>query len=111
MGTAMKTTPTAITGIFVAQSRRIADTRGAFTRLFCEEEMASVLGERRIVQVNHSMSAVRGTVRGLHYQLPPHAEMKMVRCLRGRVWDVALDLRAGSPTYLKWHAEELTPDN
>ena len=61
-------------------------------------------------QINHSDSAV-GAVRGLHFQRPPHAEMKLVRCLRGRVWDVAVDLRAGSPTFLQWHAEELTPGN
>ena len=68
------------------------------------------MGQRRIVQINHSRTRLPGALRGLHYQRPPHAEMKFVRCIRGRVWDVALDLRTGSPTFLQWHAEELNPD-
>ncbi|MEJ7745209.1 MAG: dTDP-4-dehydrorhamnose 3,5-epimerase, partial [Luteimonas sp.] len=87
------------------------DTRGAFARMFCEHELAQVLGGRRVVQINHSRTHAVGAVRGLHYQRAPHAEMKLVRCLKGRVWDVAIDLRAGSPTFLQWHGEELTTDN
>jgi dTDP-4-dehydrorhamnose 3,5-epimerase len=63
------------------------------------------------VQINHSRTTATGAVRGLHYQCPPHAEMKLVRCLRGAVWDVAVDLRWNSPTFLRWHAEELTQTN
>ena len=63
------------------------------------------------MQINHSRTAAVGTVRGMHFQNPPHAEMKLVRCLKGRVWDVAVDLRAGSPTFLRWHAEVLAADN
>jgi dTDP-4-dehydrorhamnose 3,5-epimerase len=85
-----------------------SDARGAFGRLFCERELAPVLGHRRVQQANLSRTSAEGTVRGLHYQRAPHAEMKMIRCLRGRVWDVAVDLRAGSPTFLRWHAEELS---
>lgn len=107
----MKTTATRIAGVLVVQSDRVEDERGAFARLFCEQELAGVVGARRIVQVNHSRTAAPGAVRGMHYQRAPHAEMKLVRCLRGRVWDVAVDLRAGSPTFLHWHAEELTPAN
>lgn len=84
------------------------DARGAFGRLFCERELAPVLGDRRVRQANLSRTSTPGTVRGLHFQRAPHAEMKMIRCLRGRVWDVAVDLRAGSPTFLRWHAEELS---
>lgn len=80
-------------------------------RLYCEHELAEIIGKRHIVQINHSRTASVGAVRGMHYQNPPHMEMKMVRCLKGRVWDVAVDLRAGSPTLLQWHAEELTPGN
>jgi len=65
----------------------------------------------QIAQINHSHTALRGTLRGLHYQRPPHAEGKLVSCLRGAVWDVALDLRQGSPTFLHWHAECLSADN
>lgn len=61
-----------------------------------------------MAQINHSVTRRRGTVRGLHYQRAPHAEMKLVSCVRGEVWDVAVDLRAGSPTFLRWHAERLS---
>ena len=102
---------TVIEGVMVVETTPFVDQRGAFLRLFCERELSAILGERRIVQINYSRTEAVGTIRGLHYQRPPHAEMKLVRCLRGRVWDVALDLRQGSPTFLHWHAEELTPDN
>jgi dTDP-4-dehydrorhamnose 3,5-epimerase len=102
---------TLIHGVVVVETDSRVDHRGSFTRWFCERELAPVLDERRIVQINHSQTGAVGAVRGMHYQRPPHAEMKLVRCLRGRVWDVAVDLRAGSPTFLRWHAEELSPDN
>lgn len=98
-----------ISGLFIAQTSSRADSRGAFTRLFCERDLATLLGPRRIVQINHSRTASIGAVRGLHFQHAPHAEMKLVRCLRGRVWDVAVDLRAGSETFLRWYARELDP--
>lgn len=111
MGTRLKLLPTAIAGVLVAETQRMEDDRGAFSRLFCEQELDALMATRRIVQINHSVTATMGSVRGLHFQLSPHAEMKLVRCLRGKVWDVAVDLRAGSPTFLRWHAEELTPAN
>ncbi len=107
----MKLFPTSISEVIVAETSLITDHRGAFSRLFCENELTVALNGRRIVQVNQSRTAVVGAVRGLHYQLPPHAEMKLVRCIKGRVWDVVVDLRAGSPSFLKWHAEELTSKN
>ena len=107
----MKVSPTPLAGVMVIDTERREDPRGSFARLFCAQELGAVIGRRRIVQVNQSTTAVPGTVRGMHYQLPPHAEMKLVRCLRGRVWDVAVDLRAGSPTLLQCHAQELTPAN
>jgi len=102
---------TAISGVMVVETTRHIDHRGSFARLYCQHELAPVIGNRRIVQINHSRTGAAGAVRGMHFQRPPHAEMKMVRCLKGRVWDVALDLRSDSPTFLKWHAEELTPAN
>src|SRR5262249_48876555 len=102
---------TELPGVSIVDSTPFKDHRGAFARLFCERELASIIGERRIVQINHSRTATRGAVRGLHYQRPPDAEMKLVRCLKGRVWDVAVDLRRGSPTFLRWHAEELSAAN
>lgn len=107
----MKLRPAGPAGLQLAEGAPHTDARGAFARLYCERELADAVGTRRIVQVNHSRTAAVGAVRGLHYQRAPHAEMKLVRCLRGRVYDVALDLRAGSPTFLHWHAQELSPEN
>ena len=102
---------TAIARVSVIETKAFSDVRGSFTRLFCADELAPVIGERSIVQVNLSRTVGAGAIRGMHFQYPPHAEMKLVRCLSGRVWDVAVDLRTGSPTFLQWHAEELTADN
>ena len=107
----MKVHTTALRNVMVVDTTPVADARGAFSRLFCERELAVVIGDRRIVQVNHSRTFAKGAIRGMHYQYPPYAEMKLVRCIRGRVWDVAVDIRHGSPTFLRWHSEELTPDN
>jgi dTDP-4-dehydrorhamnose 3,5-epimerase len=104
-------TQTALPGVAVVETTPFADDRGAFACLYDGRELASVIGGRRIVQINHSRTSRVGAVRGMHFQHPPHAEMKLVRCLRGRVWDVAVDLRAGSSTFLRWHAVELTPGN
>jgi dTDP-4-dehydrorhamnose 3,5-epimerase len=111
MGKAVNVRPTRIAGLVVGEATPHIDDRGAFARLHCERELASFIGQRRIVQINHSRTVAIGAVRGLHYQRSPHAEMKLVRCLKGRVWDVAVDLRHDSPTFLHWHAEELTPAN
>lgn len=95
----------------IVQSLPFRDARGVFGRVFCAEELKPLLGARQIAQINHSKTSHAGAVRGLHFQSPPHAEIKMVRCLRGRVWDVAVDLRMGSPTFLQWHAEQLAQDD
>ncbi len=105
----MNVQPTAIAGVVVADTKSHTDPRGSFARWFCAHELAPLLGDRRIVQINHSRTATVGAVRGLHYQHPPYAELKLIRCLRGRIWDVAVDLRADSSTFLRWHAEALTP--
>lgn len=107
----MKINPTSIAGVMVVETEPYADHRGAFARLFCSKALREIVGSRPIVQVNHSRTNTVGAVRGLHYQHPPDAEMKLVRCLRGKVWDVAVDLRAGLPTLLQWHAEELSAEN
>lgn len=111
MDQAVNLNATPLSGVYVAESPATADHRGALMRLYCEHELAPALGARRIVQINHTRTHAVGAVRGMHLQYPPHAEMKFVRCLKGRVWDVAVDLRARSPTFLKWHAEELSPEN
>lgn len=107
----MKITPTAISGVMGVDAMPHVDSRGAFGRLYCEHELGSLIGNRRIVQINHSRTAAVGAIRGMHFQYPPYAEMKLVRCLKGRVWDVVTDLRANSPTFLRSHAEELSPEN
>lgn len=107
----MKLLSTPIEGLWVAHMQEIDDHRGAFARWFCEQALHPAIGERRIVQVNHSRTTSVGAVRGMHFQHSPHTEMKMVRCIRGRVWDVTVDLRSGSSTFLRWHAQELTPEN
>jgi dTDP-4-dehydrorhamnose 3,5-epimerase len=103
--------PTPMADLVVAESKSFKDERGAFARLFCEQELSSVIGQRKIVQINHSRTAAVGAVRGLHFQHAPHAEMKLVRCLKGKVWDVAVDLRPQSPSYKRWYAQELSPQN
>jgi len=107
----MKGKATSIHGLVILETEAYSDHRGVFARLFCQDELKECLASRKIVQINHSRTLAIGDVRGLHYQNPPHAEMKFVRCLKGKVWDVAVDLRAGSPTFLKWHAEELSEKN
>lgn len=107
----MNVIPTPVAGVVVVETSLIRDHRGSFARLFCAEHLQAVIGARRIMQINQSRTRARGAVRGLHFQSAPHAEMKLVRCIRGRVWDVAVDLRAGSPTFRRWHAEELSADN
>lgn len=99
-----------IAGAALVEGLPYADHRGAFSRFFCERTLAELIGDRHIVQINHSRTRSVGAVRGMHYQHSPHAEMKIVRCIRGRVWDVLVDLRANSPTFLQWHAEELSPE-
>jgi len=103
--------PTALADALVIERQGLGDGRGWFERLFCDEELRPALGERRIRQINRSFTAQRGAVRGLHFQYPPSAEVKIVSCLRGEVFDVAVDLRAGSKTFLQWHGERLSADN
>jgi dTDP-4-dehydrorhamnose 3,5-epimerase len=106
----MKLIETNIPGAWVIESTAFQDNRGAFSRLFCSRELEAIIGSNTIVQINHSITHCVGAVRGLHFQNPPHAEIKIVRCLKGRVFDVAVDLRQGSPTFLEWTAVELTPE-
>lgn len=89
----------------------IGDARGSFTRLFCEEELAAAGWSGPVAQANLSMTAERGTVRGMHFQHLPHAETKLVLCLAGAVWDVAVDVRAGSATRLAYASAELSASN
>lgn len=102
---------TPIEGVFVVERQRIGDSRGFLSRLFCAEELAEVGFTLPVAQINHTLTETAGTLRGLHFQHPPAAEDKLVSCIRGAVFDVAVDLRAGSPTFLRWHGVELSADN
>ena len=95
----------------VIELEKRGDDRGFFARFFCEQEFAKDGLETRFVQANNSLSAKKGTLRGLHYQLAPAAEVKVVRCVRGALWDAIVDLRPDSPTYKKWFGAELTAEN
>ena len=103
---------TQINGVFELISQPFADHRGAFPNAFRAQEPAFMgsWGDRDIAQMNLSRTEAVGTIRGLHLQAPPHSEAKLVRCLRGRVWDVAVDLRPDSATYCQRYAVELSPD-
>jgi dTDP-4-dehydrorhamnose 3,5-epimerase len=103
--------PTPLEGLRVIQRQAIGDDRGFLSRLFCSKELADAGWSWPIRQINHTATAARATVRGMHFQLPPKAEAKLVSCIRGAVWDVAVDLRKGSPTFLQWQAEELSASN
>ena len=100
-----------LTGLKLVERRHVGDGRGYLSRLFCAEELAVAGWVHSIAQINHTCTVRRGTVRGMHFQRPPHSEMKLVSCIKGEVWDVAVDVRAGSPTFLRWHAERLSNDN
>ena len=98
-------------GLKLVRRQRRADGRGFLARLYCAEEFATLGIALPIAQINHTLTSRRGTVRGMHYQRPPHAESKLITCVRGQVWDVAVDLRSGSATQLKWHAQVLSADD
>ena len=104
-------TATPLQGLCVVQRIRHEDPRGFFSRFFCSEELAAHGFTLPVAQINHTLTQRRGAARGLHFQRPPHAEDKFVSCLSGEIWDVAVDLRRGSPTFLQWHAEVLSAGN
>jgi dTDP-4-dehydrorhamnose 3,5-epimerase len=107
----MKFHATPLKGAYLVELEKRGDDRGFFARFFCEKEFGAQGLETRFVQVNNSLSAKAGTLRGLHYQLPPSGEVKLVRAIRGRLWDVIVDLRAGSPSFGKWFGAELNDEN
>lgn len=100
-----------LVGLKLVERKRLGDDRGFLARLFCAEKLAAAGWKQPISQINHTYTAMLGTVRGMHFQHPPCAEMKLVSCIRGEVWDVAVDVRVNSPTFLRWHAELLSADN
>ena len=104
-------TPTPLAGLTVIKRKPIKDGRGFLCRFYCAEELREAGLRKPIEQINHTFTRKKGAVRGLHFQYPPHAEAKIVSCLKGEIYDVAVDIRHGSPTFLCWYAEVLSADN
>jgi len=104
-------TKTKLAGVFVLDPEQIADERGFFARAWCQSEFEAHGIDQRLVQCNISFNRRKGTLRGLHYQRAPHEETKVVRCTKGAVFDVAVDLRRESPTFKQWVGETLSADN
>ena len=104
-------TPTPLGGLTVVLRSALEDSRGFLSRLYCADELRAAGWRGDVAQVNHTLTRRQGSVRGLHFQRAPHAEAKLVSCVRGEVFDVAVDLRRGSPTYLQWHAQRLSAQN
>ncbi len=107
----MIVTPTKFRDVFVLRLQWRTDSRGAFARTFCRNELREIGFGQEIAQINQSRNNIAGTVRGLHYQVSPKAEKKLVRCIKGAVFDVIVDVRKGSPTFLQWFSLELTENN
>ncbi|GAB4236636.1 MAG: dTDP-4-dehydrorhamnose 3,5-epimerase [Chlamydiales bacterium] len=107
----MKIDELSITGVYLIEPKVHQDERGFFCRTFCAETFADNGLETQFVQANHSKSASQYTLRGMHYQLPPAQEVKLVKCIKGRIYDVVLDLRVDSETFGRWIAQELSEDN
>jgi dTDP-4-dehydrorhamnose 3,5-epimerase len=107
----MRFLQTPLPGAWVIELEELGDERGWFARTFDEDEFRARGLDPTIAQCNASFNARRGTVRGLHYQVEPHGESKLVRCVRGAIFDVAVDLRGGSPTRARWHGVELSAEN
>ena len=107
MSNKFKFVKTPLNGLIRLEHKLIGDDRGHFSRLYCAEDLIGVGNNKSIAQINHTLTRKKGTVRGMHFQYPPHSETKIVSCIKGEVYDVAIDLRKGSSTFLKWHAEIL----
>lgn len=103
--------PTSLSGLMLVQRKAIEDNRGFLSRFYCIEEFAEAGIHKPIAQINHTLTRTKGAVRGLHFQHPPYAESKLVSCLKGEIWDVAVDLRGDSPSFLQWHGEILSAAN
>jgi dTDP-4-dehydrorhamnose 3,5-epimerase len=107
----MRFHPTIFPGVWRVQLELVRDNRGYFARTFCVDEFAACELETNYPQHSISFSAHKGTVRGMHYQREPHSEVKVVRCVKGAIWDVIIDIRPDSPTYRRWQEFELSSGN
>jgi dTDP-4-dehydrorhamnose 3,5-epimerase len=107
----MKFAETLLKGAFAIVSEPFEDSRGLFVRFFCRDSLKEIIKNISIAQINYSLTIEKGSIRGLHFQYPPKSEVKMVRCLTGSVFDVIVDIRHDSPTFLNWHGEIISADN
>ena len=106
----MKVTESGIKGVYTVEPNVYKDDRGFFSRFFCAEDYKELGFSQSIKQMNHSLTKHKGSIRGMHFQNPPYTEKKIVSCIKGKVFDVAVDIRKDSPTYLHWHGEVLSAD-
>jgi len=102
---------TPLKGSYIIEINPLKDNRGYFERLYCKKEMHVIGFTKEIIQINHSFSVKKGTLRGMHFQKPPYAEAKFIKCIKGSVLDIAVDIRMKSPTFLSWFSVELTENN
>lgn len=107
----MEFIPTHIEGLYTVAVQKLRDERGIFARTYCKNEFKQIGFDKEFVQFNHSLNKNKGTVRGMHFQQQPYAETKLIRCVQGAVYDVAVDLRKNSPTFLRWFGVELNEEN
>ncbi len=104
-------TQTSLKGSYVIDPTVSTDDRGWFGRFYCRKDFGEIGHDKEWVQMNHSSTIKKGTIRGMHFQVHPFREIKMVKCVAGKIFDVIIDLRKGSPTFLKWFAQELSTEN
>lgn len=107
----MTFTSLSLNGSYIVDLNAFTDERGWFARYYCKDEFSKIGHTKDWVQMNHSAGFQKGTLRGLHYQIPPYSEIKLVRCIAGKIFDVIVDLRQGSPTFLQWQGIELSAEN
>ncbi|HEY4935375.1 MAG TPA: dTDP-4-dehydrorhamnose 3,5-epimerase [Puia sp.] len=103
--------PLPFQGAYIIEPEVYQDERGSFYRFFCEDEFKQIGHNKPWIQINHSHTKSKGTLRGLHFQLPPYSEIKMVKCIAGKILDVIIDLRNGSSTFLQWTGVEISAEN
>lgn len=103
--------PTTLKGSYIIEPEQFSDNRGWFARYYCKKEFSKINHEAEWVQMNHSFTTQKGTIRGMHYQVAPYKEIKMIRCVAGAVFDVIVDIRQGSPSFLNWFGVELSSQN
>ncbi len=107
----MRFIKTKLQGLYIIEPESFVDDRGRFYRMFCKNELNKIGHNKEIVQINRSLSTHKGAVRGMHFQYPPKAEIKIITCIKGKVFDIAIDLRKNSPTFLQWYGQILSGKN